>query len=212
MLFTIPVDPDADEARRWAVDELSKAEYRAEPATWLARLGQWLRELFEGLDGFGTGLGPTGVILIVAVAVTLVALVVWLVVGPLRRSRRADATAAVLGDDRRSAEALEAAAAHAAAARDWDLAVTEIYRACVRSLDDRGVVTVTDGMTADEAARDIGAAVPVERDLVAAVARDFESARYGRGGLNEAAWVSARDSHERLRRAHRTAVAAEVRR
>lgn len=204
MRLSIPVDPDADEARRWAVEELSKAEYRAEPATWIARVGEWLRGLFEGLDGFGSGLGPVGTMLIIAVSTALVALIVWLVMGPLRRSRRVPTTHAVLGDDRRSAAELAASARMAANRGDWDTAVMEIYRASVRDLDARGVVAVTDGMTADEAARAIGRSIAGIGADVDAVAADFDVARYGGGGLGEGSFRRASDVHGRLERAGRT--------
>ena len=210
MRGSIPVDPEADEARRWAVEELSKPEYRAEPATWMARLGEWLRGLFEGFDGFGTGLGPVGTVVIILVAAALVGLIVWLAVGPVRRSRRARTGTGVLGDDRRSAAEMERAANVAAANGDWDTAVCEIYRASVRMVDDRGVVGVTDGMTADEAARAIAAGVPAVGAAIDATARDFDVARYGRGGLSEASWQRARDTHAALGRARRAATGTDA--
>ncbi|WP_084100929.1 DUF4129 domain-containing protein [Demequina sp. NBRC 110051] len=210
MRVSIPVDPEADEARRWAVEELSKSEYRTEPATWMARLGDWLRGLFEGFDGFGTGLGPAGTILIMVVAAALIGLVVWLAVGPVRRSRRARTGTGVLDDDRRSVSEMERAAERAAASGDWDTAVCEIYRASVRMLDDRGVVAISDGMTADEAARAIAAGVPSVGRAIDATARDFDVARYGRGGLPESSWQRARDTHTALGRARRTAAGSDA--
>ena len=203
--LSVPVEPDAEEARRWALDELAKSEYRDEPATWLARVGEWLRDLFTGFDGFGSGLGPTGIILVIVLVAALAALVIWLVMGPLRRSRRSAPTGAVLEDDARTAAQMDAAARTAAQAGAWDAAVMEIYRALVRRLDERDVVEVTDGMTADEAARAIGATLPDARDAVGTVARDFDVARYGGGGLGEAAWTHALATYERTSSARRQA-------
>ncbi|WP_084077126.1 DUF4129 domain-containing protein [Demequina sp. NBRC 110057] len=209
MRLTIPVDPGADEARKWAEEELAKSEYQSEPVTWLDSFGRWLADIFSGFGDFGSGLSLPGILVLIVVVIALVGLVVWLVVGPMRRSRVARSSAPVLEDDARSAEEMEAAARAAAGRSDWDLAVTEIYRALVRRLDGRGVVDVSDGMTADEAARAIGAAVPVVGGAIAAVAHDFDVARYGAGGLASPAWERAVVVYDRAATARRTAVASD---
>ncbi|WP_284328614.1 hypothetical protein [Demequina litorisediminis] len=78
------------------------------------------------------GFSPGGTIAVIVLIAALIGLVVWLVMGPMRRSRAAAASAPVWEDDARSAEEMEAAARGAADRGDWDLAVTEIFRATVR--------------------------------------------------------------------------------
>lgn len=210
MHLTIPVEPDADEARRWATEELAKSEYQTEPSTWLDSISRWIQDFINGFGDFGVGFSPGGTIAVIVVIAALIGLVVWLVMGPMRRSRAAAASAPVWEDDARSAEEMEAAARGAADRGDWDLAVTEIFRATVRKLDDRGVVDVADGMTADEAARAIGAAVPHEALAVNQVATDFDVARYCSGGLTSRAWERALSTYATLGSARRAAAVSEA--
>ncbi|MFH6691082.1 hypothetical protein QVL82_19940, partial [Cellulosimicrobium funkei] len=52
----VPVQPGADEARRWLVGELAGPEYRTEPSL-LERFLEWLRGLFDGAPTLDLG-GP----------------------------------------------------------------------------------------------------------------------------------------------------------
>src|SRR4051812_18410401 len=55
VFFDIPVDPDADTAREWARDELSKHEYQTGTSTnWLDRFFNWVQNL---LSDVGNGVG-----------------------------------------------------------------------------------------------------------------------------------------------------------
>lgn len=66
----VPVQPGADEARRWLVEELAKPEYRTDPSL-LQRFLDWLADLFDGATGIDLG-GPATAALVVA-GVALVA-------------------------------------------------------------------------------------------------------------------------------------------
>ena len=82
----VPVQPGADEARRWLVGELAGPEYRTDPSL-LQRFLEWLQGLFDGAPTLDLGGPLTAVVVVVAVA--LVAAVAYWVAGPVRRSRRA---------------------------------------------------------------------------------------------------------------------------
>lgn len=144
-----PVTPDADQARRWVVEELADPVYHHRPSL-LEQVMEWLGDLFDGIEGLPvSGPGALVVVLAVVAAVTLVAF--W-IAGPVRRSRtvRGDRSLRAL-DDARSAAELRAGADRAAGAGDWDTAVAERFRAVVRSLEERAVLDERPGRTAHEA-------------------------------------------------------------
>ncbi|WP_062213044.1 DUF4129 domain-containing protein [Demequina oxidasica] len=185
---SIPVDPDADTAREWAINELAKSEYTRAGSNWLEAFWQWLMDLFEGVGRVGGNIGSLGVpgmLLFVVLGIALVAVVVWIVVGPLRRSRRSRSDAEVFGGDERDSSALASAADEAAAAGDWTTALVHLYRAMVRHLDERGSIDIYAGMTAHEAAVLASRALPRVADGIATDADAFDDARYGRRATTE---------------------------
>ncbi|WP_062078084.1 DUF4129 domain-containing protein [Demequina globuliformis] len=207
MLWGAIVDPDADEARRWAEDELSKPEYGETPESWIESVMRWIEDLLSSADGLGMGLPNWLVVIGILAVVALVTLVVWLIVGPMRRSPVGAAGAALNPDDSRSSAQMAAAAHDAGAAENWDLAVMEMFRSTVRGAHERGVIELSPGVTANEAAADL-AAVLDGGGAIVPVAHDFETARYGTGGLTRAAWERALAAAGAVRSAHRVEVAA----
>lgn len=203
----VPATPDAEEARRAAQEELSKAVYQQRESL----LSRALRWLFQHLD-------PSEVVpavpewlsillVIVIVAALLVAIILLLTrVTAARRSRnRAD----LLFEDDRDAATLTRAANEAADRGDWVTAVVERFRAIIRSLDERGAIEDYPGMTAHEAAHLAGYAVgPLAGDLREG-ADLFDAVRYGHvvSAPSQDAWM--RDLAERVARAP-LAEAAEV--
>jgi hypothetical protein len=181
MRWDIPVDPDADTAREWARAELGKQDYQSTGGTnWLERFMQWVQNLLDGIGGgIGGAWGGWGTLAAVIIGAGLIALVVWLVVGPLRRSRGRPVDDDELGDPNVSAAELLAAARSAADAGNWSTAVIEAYRALIRSLTERDVIDARPGMTAFEAALAASAALPqISRD-VTTDADVFDAVRYG---------------------------------
>ncbi len=177
MRTDVPVVPDADTARRWAVEELADPVY-AEGPSLLERFLEWLRSLFEGvpteLDVPPAVLG-TAVVLVVGL---VLAIAFW-VAGPVRAARRAPDSVVVLGDDARTAEQLRAAADAAAARGDWSEAVLERFRAVVRSLEERALLDDRPGRTAHEAAQAAGVRLPARADGLRRAARLFDDVCYG---------------------------------
>lgn len=183
MRTDVPVVPDADTAREWAVDELAKPEYRESSGLSLDAFWQWIGDLFARIGDLGSSLGIPGAVVVGLIVAGALALVIWLVLGPLRRARRRAAQGAIFEDDLRSWTEIRDAALAAAAGEDWDLATMEWFRASVRLEQQRGGIVDSAGVTAREAAARIGRAAP---SLAAAVAEDaeaFDRARYGDGGL-----------------------------
>ncbi|MCB7137224.1 DUF4129 domain-containing protein [Cellulosimicrobium marinum] len=185
-----PVQPGADEARRWLLEELAKPEYRTEPSL-LARFLEWLQGLFDGATVLDLG-GPVTA-LVVVVLVLLVAGIAYRVAGPVRLSRRAPGSAVVLDDDTRTAAELRAAADAAAAAGDWGAAVADRFRAVVRSLEDRAVLDPRPGRTAREAAETAGERLPDVAGGLERGAHLFDDVCYGKVRVGPDADAFVRD-------------------
>lgn len=201
MWISIPVDPDAETARQWAIDELSKREYTDGGESWLEALWRWLSELFNGIGGVGKGLGVPGVAVFVVLGLAVVAVIVWIVVGPLRRSRRSAAADEIFAGDRREAGAMHTDAEAAASAGDWATALLFMYRAIVRALDERGAISVHAGMTAHEAADAAGKSLPMLGADITTDAEAFDRARYGLTASTEVEYRHAAATYAAIPRA-----------
>jgi len=181
MRFDIPVDPDAETAREWAREELSKREYTTGTGgNLIDRFFEWINNVLNNLgNGIGQSWGGWGLLAVVVIVAAIIGLAVWLIVGPLRRSRRTVSEEEELGDPTLTASALLAAATAAARVGDWNLAVIEAYRALVRSLAEREVIDAKPGMTAFEAALAASAAMPTIASGIHEDADVFDAVRYG---------------------------------
>ena len=196
-----PLDPSADEARRWAEEELTKAIYDTGPSL-LERILTWLAQLWERLlatDGAGAILLPVLILLITA----LVVAAGILLGGPLRRRRlrQAEHSMQVLDDDERGADTLRATADGAADTGDYGRAVLERFRAIVRSLDERGVLIDRRGRTAREAAAQAGVAFPDHAGDLRAAGELFDQVYYGSTMPTAAADAWMRQLDEKIDRA-----------
>ncbi|MDR0482136.1 MAG: DUF4129 domain-containing protein [Cellulomonadaceae bacterium] len=154
-----PLDPGAEEARRWLIEELARPEYDTSPSL-LERLITWIIDLFDRIDGAG----PPGLYVLLAVLAVAALVVVGLVVaGPVRRGRgRAARVGMRESDDERSAAQLRAAAEAAAAQEAWNVAVVERFRAVIRSLEERLIIEPATGSTAQEAAHAASDRLPAQ--------------------------------------------------
>ncbi|MPY79864.1 MAG: DUF4129 domain-containing protein [Actinophytocola sp.] len=175
----VPVEPDRDEAREAAREELSDPIYREAEPSWFERLINWLddrlTELFEAASRLGPG-GITG-LLVVLVVLLIVVVAIRLRTGKLARSPRG--AHAPLGDATVPASAHREEAAAALAAADLHRAVVARFRALARELEQRGVLDVQTGRTADELAAQAAVALPECADALRAAARIFDDVYYG---------------------------------
>jgi len=201
-----PVEPDADTARQWAADELSKSEYHTGPSL-VERLLRWIASQLNHLNDVPVGVGPGPIIVIVVVAAAVVALS-FVVAGPVRRSGAIRRQAGeVLADDSRTAEQIRAAAAAAAAAGDLTLATAEWFRALVRGMEERTLIDERPGRTADEAADAAGVCLPDLADQLGQAATAFDQVVYGRrrASADDEARLRALEDRVRHTRADRAA-------
>lgn len=199
VLADVPVDIDRDPGRARAIEELSNPAYADARPSLLQQIATWLgRKFAELLDSLNAVPGgPLGLLLIVALVIVLIVLV-RMRVGKVGRA--AHVTGRVFGDRRRSADEYRRAAGQAAARGDFDLAVRESFRALVRGLEERALLDVRSGRTADEAAADAGALLPNVAADLAAAARHFDDVHYGGRPGTEATYRALTELDDRVRR------------
>lgn len=189
-LWDVPVEPDAETARDWLRAELADPAYHQGPSL-LQRVLAWFLEQLENLQRSVAGVNPWQAAAVVVGVALAVAVVAFLVAGPVARARRARTSAEVFGDDTRTAAELTAAAdAHAAAGR-FDAAVLDRFRAILRALEERAVIEVRPGSTAHEATEAAGAALPSRVVELRAAAGLFDDVCYGdrHAGPDDDAWL-----------------------
>lgn len=172
---TLPRDPAREAARR----ELSKGMYHENDPSWYERamdaFWEWLDKVFGAASAATPG-GTLGLIVIVLAVLALLGALWWRLGTP----RRAPASSATLFDDRPRSAAEHRATAEAQAAQGhWNQAVQERMRAVVRSLEERALLDVRPGRTADEAAAEAGSVLPAHADRLHTAARDFDDVTYG---------------------------------
>ncbi|MGN7199082.1 DUF4129 domain-containing protein [Arthrobacter sp. SAFR-044] len=173
-----PVLPGADEARRWAAEELAKPEYRDAAPSWLDTLWRNFLDWLQSLDGSqgDAALVPSPVIALVIAAIIAAAV---LLARPRLNARARQAkdvfereTALAAADYRNRAEA-------AADAGLWGDAVVDRFRAVVRSAENRTILDPQPGRTADEAAQALSVPFSGESGRLARAAATFDGIRYG---------------------------------
>lgn len=193
MFTQVPVDPDAETARQWAIEELSKNQYQEHGPSWISRVWGWLGRLLDHLFNFDFGGNLVAAIIVTVLVVGLIFLAVRLTAGPVRRAFRNRRTHSVFEDDSRTSAQMRAAANAAAERGEWNLAVLERFRAIIRSLEERDLISDRPGVTADEAALETGGRFPdVVMEMMAGANR-FDAVRYGLG-------AATRQDDEALRR------------
>jgi len=187
----VPVDPDAETARRWAEQELADPIYH-QGESLLQVVLRWIQErLAEAQNALSTMNGRSaaivlGSVVIIGVVVTL------LVVGPVRRSRRSERSSVeVFVDDNRTAAELRRSADALAAAGRWSEAVLDRFRAILRSLEERAVVDERPGRTAHEAAVQAAEVLPPRAADLHRASRMFDDVCYGdvEAGRDDDAWL-----------------------
>ncbi|MEU2911549.1 DUF4129 domain-containing protein [Streptomyces massasporeus] len=173
--LTIGRDPAREAARR----ELSKRMYHENDPSLFQRaldaFWEWLGKLFNAASTATPG-GALGLIVIIVAVIAVLAALWWRLGTPRRRPT----SSATLFDDRpRSAAEHRAAAEAHAALGHWNQAVQERMRALVRALEERALLDVRPGRTADEATAEAGRTLPAHTDRLRTAARDFDDVTYG---------------------------------
>ncbi|WP_051470433.1 DUF4129 domain-containing protein [Arthrobacter sp. 35/47] len=175
----VPVQPEADEARRLLQDELAKGVYRqAEPSllerAWTAVL-TWLGELLRQIRSVDAGVGT---ILLAVGAGVVIAVAVLLIKPRLNAVRRPDPTV-FPAQSSLSAQAHRDTAEAAARTGKWDEALTERFRAITRAAEERMILDEQAGRTAVEVAHRLQDLFAAQSDELHWLAERFNEVHYG---------------------------------
>lgn len=182
-----PVEPDAEEARRWLLDELSNAPYHEAQPSWFDQLAtalwDWLNSLSISGNGGLQGVGLVVVLLLIAAVIVAA----FFIFGPPALARRSAVVGELFGEnDERDATAMRVEAEGFARAENWAAAIADMFRAIARGLAERTIVTTTPGTTAHTFATTAGEAFPTHAPELATSADAFDGVRYlGRPGTRE---------------------------
>ncbi|HEY5821654.1 MAG TPA: DUF4129 domain-containing protein [Propionibacteriaceae bacterium] len=191
----IPIQIDRDEARRRALEELSKAKYGGTPE-WLQSAAERATRLLERLldlytrwrSGPGAaGGGSPGFWIAVALLLTALILVIWRVGLPKWRKRVRQESLDL--DPSRPASDYRGLSQQAAGAGDWTAAVRDRFRAVVRELEVRTILDVRPARTAWEAAYAASRALPTCAEALQSGAAVFNLVVYGDGVADERAYA-----------------------
>ena len=173
-----PVLPDPVEARRWAVEELAKPEYRDAAPSWLDTLWRNFLDWLQSLDGSSGDAAsvPSPVIALVIAAIIAAAI---LLARPRLNARARKTRDVFASEPAMSATDYRNRAEAAAAAGKWGDAVVDRFRAVVRSAEDRTILDPQPGRTADEAARALSVPFNAESGRLLLAAAVFDGIRFG---------------------------------
>lgn len=200
------IDIDRDAAREAAQDELNKPIYPKGSLTdWF---NNWIEELIYRIVAKGE-LVPGGWF-------TIMVLLILLVIGTVAAVRIARKTMRTnRSGDQQLFDSMElSAAAHrdlaqqSASRGDFAAAILHRLRAVARHLEEVGVLTPVPGRTANELARDAGAALPELSGELNSAATAFNEVIYGDLPGTQSAYQMISDLDDHLRSRSLTAAAA----
>ncbi len=177
-LAEVPLDPGADEARRWLVRELAKPEYHRDNL--IQRAFEWIANLLDRSVGGASAVpGVRGVLSLVVFAVVAVAVIA--LVSRTRVTRRAsrDKSGPALSGEVITADQLRQRAVAAAAEGRHSDALVDGFRALALRAIERGRIDDQPGATAHELAARLAAEFPSLGDAINQCANWFDLVLYG---------------------------------
>lgn len=178
----VPLTPDQGEARDWLLKELAKGEYGEIGGPIVGFVKNVIDDFFRLLSWKGQGTPPISLILAILAIIVIAALVIVLILNPIRLAKRRKSGAVF--EEETSAPQVQASFDEAVAAQDWNLAYVWAYRLMVLGLDDHDIVSSTPGLTAREAADAATRVAPGLAPQLSAYAESFDQVRYGRAAVS----------------------------
>lgn len=178
----VPLTPDQGEARDWLLKELAKGEYGEIRGPIVGFVKNLIDDFFRLLSWKGQGTPPISLILAILAIIVIAALVIVLILNPIRLAKRRKSGAVF--EEETSAPQVQASFDEAVAAQDWNLAYVWAYRLMVLGLDDHDVVSSTPGLTAREAADAATRVAPGLAPQLSEYAESFDKVRYGRAAIS----------------------------
>ncbi|MGL5859046.1 MAG: DUF4129 domain-containing protein [Angustibacter sp.] len=189
-LLAVPLDPDRDQAREWARQELTDPRYADAKPDWTARAVRWFLDQLGKLGLDSGGLAGTGTGAVLAVLVVVLAVLVWRT--RARRFRSPTRDGQVFTGRALDAAQHRALADQAATEGRWADAVQERFRAIARTLEERAIADERPGRTAREVTDEAAAVLPDHAVALSAAATLFDQVLYGGA-------PAGRQDEERLR-------------
>lgn len=175
----VPVVPDADEARRWANEELAQKAYQdAKPGLAELVVDFLKRALDDFLSALNVANGGIGLGIVVGLAVIAI-LVIVLILRPALNRKKATTAPVFEGEQFLSSAQHSKLAKAAAQAGDFGTAVSEQFRALVRAGEERDISVMAPGRTAVEVATELQLAFPAHVPALRHAAELFNAVRYG---------------------------------
>ena len=176
-----PLTPDNDEAQSWLSEELSRAEYNADSNPIARFIQSFLDGLSKATSWSGTGAPPISLVLIILGIIALAAIIVALILNPIRLRSRARTPSSRRRPPRRTC------------ARPWTRPwrpETGTWPTCGPTacwswgLDTADVVSSTPGLTAKEAADAATRLAAEYGQQLGHHARTFDRVRYGHSSVS----------------------------
>lgn len=184
-MLAAPLEPSRDEGRELLEQELERPEYQRE-------FGGPLRETFDAMVGWlEENLGSVGGVTIpwgpVLLAVLLLGaiLLVVLLVRPRLQPTPAAADEVLDAEQGMTAALLRERADEQLRAGRTDAAYRDLFRAVVRSIEERGILPDQAGRTATEASLAVTGVFPEQARGLHRCADLFNLSRYGGGSVSE---------------------------
>lgn len=172
----VPLTPDQGEAQDWLLKELSKGVYGEISGPIVSFVSDLIDDFFRLLSWRGEGTPPISLILTILAIIAIAALVVVLILHPIRLAKRRSRS---VFEEKTSTPQVRASFDEAMASQDWNLAYVWAYRLMVLGLDDHDVVSSTPGLTAREAADAATRVAPGLAPQLSTYAETFDKVRYG---------------------------------
>lgn len=193
------IDVDRDAAHRAAQDELNKPIYSKGSAR--EHFVDWLNDLIYRLLQKTSALPGgwlTATVLFILLAIAVIA-GIYVLRRTMRTRRGGDY--ALFEAAQLTAAQHRATAESFAAEGDWAAAIRHRLRAVARQLEETGVLTAAPGRTANELARDAGAALPHLAGELTQAATAFNDVTYGEQPGTQDAYrmIAELDDHLRSR-------------
>lgn len=185
-----PLLPNAEEARRWAAEELAKSEYREAEPGWLDSLWQNFLDWLAALDGSAAAPDPVPGPVIGIVIAVVIAIAVILARPRLNARARRRGNEVFEPDSALTAVDYRHRADAAASAGKWEDAVVDRFRALVRSAEDRTILEPQPGRTADEVVLALTVPFPAEVQRLHRAGSTFDAIRYGNATAGKADYQS----------------------
>ncbi len=196
------IDVDRDTARDAAQHELAKPIYpKPSPQQ---HFTDFVNELLQRLMVKSEAVpGGWFTISLLLIGVAIAVVVATRIARRTLRTNRGDHP--LFGPAERSAAEHRGEAERCANAKDWAGAIRHRLRAVARELEQTGVVVPVPGRTANELARDAGAALPQLASEFIRAADTFNDVSYGELPATEAGYRDIADLDDRLRTVSRAA-------